>query len=363
MKYNFIISGGGTGGHIYPAISIANKLRKKIPNSNILFVGAKRKMEMKKVPEYGYKIIGLWISGLQRKTNIYSNFLLPFKIFISLIHSLLILIRHKPISVIGTGGFASGPLIYMAALIGIPVFIQEQNSYPGLTNRILSKYAKKIFVAYDGMDKYFKTNKIIFSGNPIRKSIKNINKLDKKDFLSSISFDKKLKTILILGGSLGAKVLNEFVSKNLDFFHKNNLQVILQSGSRYYDKYKYLDNTKVRVLPFIKDIHKVYSAASLIISRSGASIISELCFVGKPVIFIPSPNVAENHQSKNAKKLYDIGAAEYIEEDEIAYKLTSIINKIFVSQVYRDSLSDKILSLRKPTASKVIVDEIKKFLK
>ena len=363
MKYNFIISGGGTGGHIYPAISIANKLRKKIPNSNILFVGAKRKMEMKKVPENGYKIIGLWISGLQRKTNIYTNFLLPFKIFISLIHSLLILIRHKPISVIGTGGFASGPLIYMAALIGIPVFIQEQNSYPGLTNRILSKYAKKIFVAYDGMDKYFKTNKIIFSGNPIRKSIKNINKLDKKDFLSSISFDKKLNTILILGGSLGAKVLNEFVSKNLDFFHKNNLQVILQSGSRYYDKYKYLDNTKVRVLPFIKDIHKVYSAASLIISRSGASIISELCFVGKPVIFIPSPNVAENHQSKNAKKLYDIGAAEYIEEDEIAYKLTSIINKIFVSQVYRDSLSDKILSLRKPTASKVIVDEIKKFLK
>ena len=363
MKYNFIISGGGTGGHIYPAISIANKLRKKIPNSNILFVGAKRKMEMKKVPENGYKIIGLWISGLQRKTNIYTNFLLPFKIFISLIHSLLILIRHKPISVIGTGGFASGPLIYMAALIGIPIFIQEQNSYPGLTNRILSKYAKKIFVAYDGMDKYFKTNKIIFSGNPIRKSIKNINKLDKKDFLSSISFDKKLKTILILGGSLGAKVLNEFVSKNLDFFHKNNLQVILQSGSRYYDKYKYLDNTKVRVLPFIKDIHKVYSAASLIISRSGASIISELCFVGKPVIFIPSPNVAENHQSKNAKKLYDIGAAEYIEEDEIAYKLTSIINKIFVSQVYRDSLSDKILSLRKPTASKVIVDEIKKFLK
>ena len=363
MKYNFIISGGGTGGHIYPAISIANKLRKKIPNSNILFVGAKRKMEMKKVPEYGYKIIGLWISGLQRKTNIYSNFLLPFKIFISLIHSLLILIRHKPISVIGTGGFASGPLIYMAALIGIPIFIQEQNSYPGLTNRILSKYAKKIFVAYDGMDKYFKTNKIIFSGNPIRKSIKNINKLDKKDFLSSISFDKKLKTILILGGSLGAKVLNEFVSKNLDFFHKNNLQVILQSGSRYYDKYKYLDSTKIRVLPFIKDIHKVYSAASLIISRSGASIISELCFVGKPVIFIPSPNVAENHQSKNAKKLYDIGAAEYIEEDEIAYKLTSIINKIFVSQVYRDSLSDKILSLRKPTASKVIVDEIKKFLK
>ena len=363
MSLNLIISGGGTGGHIYPAISIANQLTKKINNCDILFVGAKSKMEMIKVPENGYKIIGLWISGFKRSLNVSSNLLLPIKILISLIHSLFIIIRHKPKLVIGTGGYASGPVMYIAALMNIPVFIQEQNSYPGLTNRILSKYAKKIFVAYDGMEKYFKESEIILSGNPIRKSIKNINSKNKNEFLDSINFNKKLKTVLVLGGSLGADRINEFITQNLSFFKKNNLQVILQCGSRYYDKYKNFNSKLLKVLPFIKEMDKAFSAASIIISRSGASIISELCFVGKPVIFIPSPNVAENHQSKNAKKLYDIGAAEYVEEDEIEYKLKSIINKIVVSEIYSNSLSNNIGTLSKPNASKIIVNEIKQYLK
>ena len=363
MSYNLIISGGGTGGHIYPAISIADRLRKNITNCNILFIGAKNKMEMKKVPENGYKIIGLYISGLQRKFNLYLNILLPFKIIFSLIHSLIIILIHKPKIVIGTGGYASGPIMYVASILGIPVFIQEQNSYPGLTNRILSKYAKKIFVAYDGMDKYFNNSKIIVSGNPIRKSIKNISLKNRNDYLKSLNFKKDLKTLLFLGGSLGADQLNKFIKDNIDFFKKNDLQVILQCGSRYFNTYKYLNSGHIKVLPFIKEMDKAYSSADIIISRSGASIISELCFVGKPVIFIPSPNVADNHQSKNAKKLYDIGAAEYVEEDEADYKLTSIINKILVSEVYRNSLSKKIKTLSKPNASKIIVNEIKKFLK
>ena len=363
MSYNLIISGGGTGGHIYPAISIADRLTKKINNCNILFVGAKNKMEMKKVPENGYKIIGLYISGLQRNFNLHLNILLPFKIVFSLLHSLIILVRNKPKIVIGTGGYASGPIMYVASLLGIPVFIQEQNSYPGLTNRILSKYAKTIFVAYDGMDKYFDNSKIVVSGNPIRKSIKNISLKNKSDYLKSLNLKKDLKTLLFLGGSLGADRLNRFVKDNIDFFKKNDLQVILQCGSRYIDTYKFLNNSHIKVLPFIKEMDKVFSSSDIIISRSGASIISELCFVGKPVIFIPSPNVADNHQSKNAKKLYELGAAEYVEEDEVDYKLTSIINKILVSEVYRDSLSEKIKTLSKPNASKIIVNEIKKFLK
>ena len=363
MSYNLIISGGGTGGHIYPAISIADRLTKKINNCNILFVGAKNKMEMKKVPENGYKIIGLYISGLQRNFNLHLNILLPFKIVFSLIHSLIILVRNKPKIIIGTGGYASGPIMYVASLLGIPVFIQEQNSYPGLTNRILSKYAKKIFVAYDGMDRYFDNSKIVVSGTPIRKSIKNISLKNKRDYLKSLNLKKDLKTLLFLGGSLGADRLNRFVKDNIDFFKKNDLQVILQCGSRYFDTYKFLNNSHIKVLPFIKEMDKVFSSSDIIISRSGASIISELCFVGKPVIFIPSPNVADNHQSKNAKKLYELGAAEYVEEDEVDYKLTSIINKILVSEVYRDSLSEKIKTLSKPNASKIIVNEIKKFLK
>ena len=291
------------------------------------------------------------------------NILLPFKIVFSLIHSLIILVRNKPKIIIGTGGYASGPIMYVASLLGIPVFIQEQNSYPGLTNRILSKYAKKIFVAYDGMDKYFDNSKIVVSGNPIRKSIKNISLKNKSDYLKSLNLKKDLKTLLFLGGSLGADRLNRFVKDNIDFFKKNDLQVILQCGSRYFDTYKFLNNSHIKVLPFIKEMDKVFSSSDIIISRSGASIISELCFVGKPVIFIPSPNVADNHQSKNAKKLYDLGAAEYVEEDEVDYKLTSIINKILVSEVYSDSLSEKIKTLSKPNASKIIVNEIKKFLK
>lgn len=363
MRCNLIISGGGTGGHIYPAISIANKIKEKISDSKILFVGSKNKMEMNKVPENGYDIIGFWISGFQRKFNLYKNILLPLKIIFSLIHSLIVILKYKPKIVIGTGGYASGPVMFVAAKLGIPVFIQEQNSYPGLTNRILSKYAKKIFVAYDDMNKYFDNSQIIISGNPIRKSIKNTNKINKKKYLNSLGLNENLKTLLVLGGSLGAIRINEFVSKNLEFFKKNKLQVLLQCGTRYIKKYKFLDSTNIKVLPFINEMDKAFSTADIIISRSGASIISELCFVGKPVVFIPSPNVAENHQSKNARKLYNLGAAEYVEEDEIDYKLTSIISKILVSDIYRKSLSEKIKLLSKPNATKIIFNEIKDYLR
>ena len=360
MNKNLIISGGGTGGHIYPAISIADQLKKKVEDCNILFVGAKNKMEMKKVPENGYKIIGLYISGYQRKLNFISNLTLPFKLIYSLIHSLIIILKYKPKIVVGTGGYASGPVMYIAALLRIPVFIQEQNSYPGLTNRILSKYAKKIFVAYDGMEKYFKNSEVILSGNPIRKSIKNFSGKNKKEFLNQIKLDIGCKTILVLGGSLGAKILNDFIIENLDFFKKNNLQIILQCGTRYYDNYKNFDNKFLKILPFINDMASAYSLSDLVVCRSGALTISELTACGKPSILIPFA-AAGDHQLKNAKTLSKKGASIIIEEKDFDSKiLLSKINDLIKDDSKLSSMSSASKKLGNKDATKIIVDLIAK---
>ena len=361
-EYRFIISGGGSGGHIYPALSIADGLKNKFINSELLFVGSKNKMEMKIIPERGYKIKGLNISGFKRKFS-FSNMLLPLRLFISLIQSLLIILKFKPNLVIGTGGFASGPILFVSSLLKLPTFIQEQNSYPGLTNKILGKYSKKIFVAYDGMDKFFDSRKIIYSGNPVRESIKIFKSLKNDKIYKKLNLLRNKKTILVLGGSQGADAINKSIVDSIDFFVKNDLQVILQTGNRYYKTYKRFENKNLIIIPFIDKIEELYSVSDLIVSRSGASIISELCIVGKPVIFIPSPNVVDDHQTKNARKIYDKGACEFINEDELEFKLTPIINKLIVSDVYRTSLSKKIKSISKKDAVKTIINEIEYFLK
>ena len=361
-KYKFIISGGGSGGHIYPALSIADSLKNKFINSELLFVGSKNRMEMKIIPDRGYKIRGLNISGFNRKVSI-SNLLLPFELIISLFQSLIILIKFRPNLVIGTGGFASGPILFVSSLINIPTFIQEQNSYPGITNKILGKYSKKIFVAYAGMDKFFDSKKIIYSGNPVRESIRLFKTVKNQQVYKKLNLKSNKKIILVLGGSQGADKLNKSITDSIDFFIKNDLQVILQTGTRYYETYKKFKNKNLIIVPFVDKIEELYSITDLIVSRSGASIISELCIVGKPVIFVPSPNVVDDHQTKNARSIYDNGACEFINEDELDFKLTPIINKLIVSDIYRINLSEKIKAISKKNAVKIILSEIESFLK
>ena len=359
--YRFLISGGGTGGHIYPAISIADELSKSFISSEILFVGSIDRMEMNKVPEHGYNIKGLWISGIKRKIH-FSNLLIPFKILHSLIKSYLIIKKFKPDFVIGTGGFASGPILYVASKLKLPTLIQEQNSYAGLTNKILSNSVETICVAYDNMSKYFPSNKIFFTGNPIRKEIYE-SKISKKESDDYFDISRPNKVLLVLGGSLGAKCINEFISKNLEFFNNNKIEIIWQCGNIYYNRYKKYNSQKVKLFPFIKDINKAYNSADYIISRSGASVISELCIVAKPVIFVPSPNLAEDHQTKNAINIVKNNAAVMVKEKDLNKMFFSVFKKIINDESYSKELSKSIKLLAKPDATNRIVEQIKRRLK
>lgn len=360
-NYRFLISGGGTGGHIYPAISIADELSKSFNSPEILFVGSKHRMEMKKIPESGYNIKGLWISGIKRKLH-FSNLLIPVKIFHSLIKSYFIIKKFKPDFVIGTGGFASGPVLYTASKLKIPTLIQEQNSYAGLTNKILSKSVELICVAYENMNKFFPTKKVYYTGNPVRKEISE-SKISREESDDFFKITRPSKVLLILGGSLGAKNINEFISKNLNFFEENHILIIWQCGKLYYDIYKKYISDKVKIFPFIKDMNKAYNSADYIISRSGASVISELCFVAKPVIFIPSPNLAEDHQTKNACNVVKNNAAVMVKEKDLNKLFFSVFNKITNNKSFSDELSESIKLLAKPNATFEIVEQIKKRLK
>jgi UDP-N-acetylglucosamine--N-acetylmuramyl-(pentapeptide) pyrophosphoryl-undecaprenol N-acetylglucosamine transferase len=352
-NYKFLISGGGTGGHIYPAISIADELTKKFKHSQILFVGSNNRMEMKKVPEKGYEIRGLWISGVKRSLH-YSNLLIPFKILHSLIKSYIIIRKYKPGFVIGTGGFASGPLVYVASKLNIPTLIQEQNSYAGLTNKILSKSVEFVCVSYKNMDKFFPRKKIFYLGNPVRKEILKIE-VSLKESDKYFNIYRPGKVLLILGGSLGAKILNEFISKNLLYFEKKGIQIIWQCGKLYYNIYKKHISKNVKIFPFINQMGKAYKSADFIISRSGASVISELCIVGKPVIFIPSPNLAEDHQTKNALNIVKNKAALMVKEKDLNKLFFTAFNKIINNKNFVNELSKSIKLLAKPNATFDIV--------
>lgn len=355
--YKIILSGGGTGGHIYPAIAIANELKQRFPEAQFLFVGAKDRMEMDKVPQAGYEIEGLWISGIQREFTL-KNLSFPFKLMSSLFKARKIINKFKPDVVIGTGGFASGPLLQVATSKGIPSLIQEQNSYPGITNKLLSKKANKICVAYDGLDRFFPKEKIIKTGNPVRQGLLDIDtKKDEAQTYFELSKDKK--TLFVLGGSLGAKRINELIEKELDFILAHNMQVIWQCGKLYYDQYKIYNNTKhVQVHAFINHMDLAYAASDVIISRAGASSVSELCIVGKPVIFIPSPNVAEDHQTKNAMAIVSEKAALLIKEDELDVDFENKFSQLMASMEKQNELSENIKKLALVDATKQIADEV-----
>ena len=360
-RKRIILSGGGTGGHIYPAISIANEIKSRDNNSEILFVGAKDKMEMNIVPIHGFKILGLWISGFNRK-NIFKNLLVPFKLLVSTFQAIIIIKKFNPNVVVGTGGYASGPTLFVANLFKIPTLIQEQNSYPGITNKILSKKVKTICVAYKNLDKFFPKNKLVLTGNPVRSTISsNSDYFDES--INYFKLDNNKKTLLVVGGSLGSREINKAIYSMIDYLEYLNLQVIWQCGKLYYDHYKSkVDSENIKLYDFIDQINLAFSVSDFIVSRAGASSVSELSIVGKPVIFIPSPNVAENHQLKNAEAIVNNEAAILVEEKNLKEDLKKKISMLNSSSELRNKLSKNIKKLAFVNATNDIVNEIKKIM-
>lgn len=353
----YILSGGGTGGHIYPAIAIADELKRRNPQTNILFVGAKDKMEMKKVPAAGYPIEGLWIAGIQR-TSLLKNWNVPFKMIHSLWTSFRILKKFKPNAVIGTGGFASGPLLMMAGWMNIPTVLQEQNSFPGVTNRSLAKKAKAICVAYPNLERFFPVDKIRLTGNPVRQDL--LQKVDRQKAAAHWGLDDSQKTLLVLGGSLGAKKINELIASHLDWFESQNIQLLWQCGSLYINQYAHLEDKHIKVLAYLDQMPQAYAVADMILSRAGASTVSELCLIQKPVCFIPSPNVAADHQTHNAMSIVTSGGAVMLNEKEAFDKLKEVLLPLFENQELRNKMSNALADLAKPNATIDIVNEIEK---
>lgn len=358
----FIISGGGTGGHIFPAIAIANELKTRYPDAELLFVGAKGKMEMKKVPQAGYKIEGLWIAGLQRKLTT-DNVLFPIKLLSSLLKARTIIAKFRPDVVIGTGGFASGPLLQVAGIAGIPTVIQEQNSYPGITNKILGKRANVICVAYENLERFFNKNKVVLTGNPVRQDLLNVRE-NRDEAVAFYNLDPSKKTVVVLGGSLGARRINQLIASEMVNFAAQNVQIIWQCGKLYWEDYKqYNDNPDVQVISFVERMDLLYAAADVIISRAGASSVSELALAGKPTIFIPSPNVAEDHQTKNALAIVEKDGAILLKEGELETKFATTFSNLIDDRNLQIRISNNFRKLATPDATSRIADEIEKVIK
>ncbi len=359
-NYRFILSGGGTGGHIYPAIAIANELKRRFPEAKILFVGAADRMEMEKVPQAGYEIKGLWISGLQRRLT-WKNLLFPIKVISSLIRARNIVSTFKPHVAIGTGGFASGPVLRVASQKGIPCVLQEQNSYAGMTNKILASKVNRICVAYDGMEKFFPKEKTVKTGNPVRAALVHLPKQENASF-AHFDLNPEKQTLLVLGGSLGARRINELIEDQLPNFKEQGLQLIWQCGSLYFDRYKDHESEFVKVRAYLNHMEHAYRVADIIISRAGAGSVSELCLVGKPVVFIPSPNVAEDHQTKNAQALVEVDAALMIQENKLDTEFEQQFKTLLASREKMDQLGTNIKKLALPRATEHIVNEIVKLI-
>lgn len=361
-KTKIIISGGGSGGHIFPAVSIANAYIKKYPDTEILFIGAEGKMEMEKVPAAGYKIVGLPVVGMKRKLSL-SMFSFLFKVLKSLNKAKRIIREFKPDAVVGVGGYASGPALRAAAALKIPCLIQEQNSYAGVTNKLLAKKATKICVAYDNMERFFPIEKIIKTGNPVRDDIKNIPNKSEEAF-KFFGLNREKPVLFVVGGSLGARTINESMALGLKKLIDNDIQIIWQTGKTYFPQAKEIiadiNSHVIYMNDFIYRMDLAYSAADIIISRAGASTISELCIVGKPVIFVPSPNVAEDHQTKNAKALTDINAAIMISDIQSREKLIDEAISLLSDTNKKLELAKNIKLLELPDAANIIAEEVHK---
>jgi UDP-N-acetylglucosamine--N-acetylmuramyl-(pentapeptide) pyrophosphoryl-undecaprenol N-acetylglucosamine transferase len=351
--YRFIFAGGGTGGHLYPALAVAQQIRLMKPESEILFVGAKNKIESRVVPEYGFDFKSIWISGFSRKLNL-SNLLFPLKVLVSAVQSLGISIGYKPRVAVGSGAYVSGPVIWSASILGSKIILLEQNSYPGVTNRMLEKKATEIHITFEESKKYFReAAKLKLTGNPIRI---NLNLGDKAEAKKSFGLDASKKTLLVIGGSGGAGSINEAVAKNVDGLNKAEIQVIWQTGQFYYEKYKNLASDFLKVLPFISDMSAAYSACDTVLARSGATTIAEVSFLGLPVIFVPSSNVAANHQYMNAKALKEASAAELVEDKNLGDEFISVVTELINNNARQDKLKKNITAFAKPEAAHVIAE-------
>lgn len=357
-----IISGGGTGGHVFPAIAIADAIKVMAPETDILFVGANGKIEMEKVPKAGYKILGLNIAGFQRSLS-WRNLTFPFKLMGSMMKALKIAYRYKPDVAVGVGGYASGPILRIANSLGIPTVLQEQNSFAGITNRILAAKAERICVAYDGMERFFPKDKILFTGNPVRKDILD-RKINKSEALKTLGLDQNKKTVLIFGGSLGAKTINEAVLDNaVSVLNRKDINIIWQVGKFYYDELKNCALSScdyVKILPFIENMDVAYSAADIVISRAGALTISELAVLGKAAILVPSPNVAEDHQTFNAKSLVENDAAILVKDADAISNLFREAYALLADDSKINDLENNIQYFARPEAAKKIAAEILK---
>lgn len=360
-ELRIIISGGGTGGHIFPAISIANAIKAKRPDAKILFVGALGKMEMQRVPAAGYEIKGLPICGFNRK-NMLKNIIVLYRIWKSQLIAKNIIRKFRPMAAVGVGGYASGPTLNKCAAMGIPCLIQEQNSYAGVTNKLLAKKASKICVAYEGMERFFPAEKIIMTGNPVRQALLE-NTICKEDAIKSFGLDPSKKTILIVGGSLGARTVNESVMQHLDMIESSGVQFIWQTGKFYSKEIKerlaaHKELPMLKVTDFISDMGAAYTASDLVISRAGASSISEFCLIGKPVILVPSPNVAEDHQTKNVMALVNKDAALYVKDAEAADKVIRQAIDTVRDEEKLKSLSTNIRKMALPHSADIIAGEV-----
>lgn len=356
-----IISGGGTGGHIFPAIAIANAIRKMEASAELLFIGAAGRMEMEKVPKAGYQIKGLPIAGLQRSMSM-QNLLLPFKVMNSLMKAYSLIRSYRPDVVVGVGGYASGPVLFAASMMGIPTLIQEQNSFAGITNKILGKRAGRICVAYDGMEHFFPKDKIILTGNPVRKDILNLDG-KRAEGLQHFGLQPHRKTILVIGGSLGARTINESIRLRLNELIKEDLQIIWQTGKRYYEinlEAAKQSTELIKVEEFIDRMDLAYAATDVVISRAGALSIAELCICKKPCVLVPSPNVAEDHQTKNAAALVAKEAALMVKDDEAMEQLIPVVLELINNELLQQKLAKNIAMLAKPNAdddiAKMVID-------
>ncbi len=361
-----LISGGGTGGHIFPAMAIADALKEKKPGIDILFVGARGKMEMEKVPKAGYTIKGLWIAGLQRSLTI-RNVWVPFKLAFSLFHALWIILRFKPDVSVGVGGYASGPVLFISSLLGIPTLIQEQNSYAGMTNKILGRRAKKICVAYKGMEAFFREDKIVLTGNPVRKEMIKVTTMNGKEEKLKMGFNPELPLVLVLGGSLGARTINHAIAQGEKFPESvTGYSILWQAGQLYYDEFSnrpIAGLPNIKVVAFIEDMAAAYSMADLVVCRAGALTLSEITLTGKPAILIPSPNVAEDHQTVNAMALVKEEAAIMISDNEAVKVLLPVMQSLLNDRVKLKALAEAAAKLGSAHAADMIAGEILKLKK
>ncbi len=357
-KYRFLFAGGGTGGHLFPAVAVAEQIREIKPEADILFIGTKDRIEGKVVPKLGFKFRSIWIKGFSRKINI-ENLLFPLKLIVSMIQSLVINISYKPKVAIGSGGYVAGPAIWASSVMGAKIILIEQNSYPGVTTRLLERYANEVHLSFQESKKYLRREKLHhLTGNPVRK---NLGRMKKEDALRKFDLSAEKKTLLVLGGSLGARTINEAMAESLNILNENGIQVIWQTGKNYFDQFKQMNKNTIKVYDFIEDMNAAYSACDLLLARAGATTIAELLNLGIPAMLVPSPNVAENHQYHNAKSLSVYGAAILIEDKNLKNDLVRNVLDTISSAINLSELRKKALAMAKPDAAKVIAQNAIKF--